>query len=108
MISWNGFSMDAETVIRLIPPIVSGIIRVINSRVGLVLIFIAYTSSPWGLGAQIDAIKSNTAKLSMINDDLRVSTSKTYDLVVRMDDRCEYLPHWPKETDRTAVLKIQK
>lgn len=44
------------------------ILKAINSRVGLVVLFIAYTSSPWGLGVKLDEIRQNTAMLKQIQE----------------------------------------
>lgn len=57
--------------------------KILNSRIGLVVLFMLYTSSPWGLGPQIDDIRQNTARLKEIQDMEMANTARIAQLVER-------------------------
>lgn len=77
--------------------------KILNSRIGLVLIFIAYTSSPWGLGAKIDALVRNSDKVATAIEQTRETGTQNHDILTRLIDRCEVSTPAMSRRDRTAL-----
>lgn len=60
--------------------------KILNSRLGLVILFILYTASPWGLGPKIDEIRTNTAMLKQIQD-MEIRNSER---LAQLIERCKF------------------
>lgn len=61
--------------------------KLLNSRIGLVLLFMLYTSSPWGLGPKLDEINQNTAMLKDIQE-MEVRNSER---IAQLVERCKLI-----------------
>jgi len=59
--------------------------RIANSRIGLVVIFVLYTASPWGLGPKLDEIRSNTALLHTVQE----ITIRNSERIAMLIERCQ-------------------
>lgn len=77
--------------------------KILNSRIGLVLIFIGYTSSPWGLGAKIDALVRNSDKVATAIEQTRETGTQNHDILTRLIDRCEISAPAISRRDHTAI-----
>lgn len=67
------------------------------------LIFIAYTSSPWGLGAKIDQLVVNSEKTAGVNADTKLTSQANHDLLVRLLERCHLYSPLDDRAAKTAA-----
>lgn len=58
--------------------------KILNSRIGLVILFMVYTASPFGLGSKLDEIRENTA---LLKQSLTLNIQNA-EMIARILDRC--------------------
>jgi len=66
--------------------------KILNSRIGLVMLFLLYTSSPWGLGAKVDTIGTSLAAQIEIMRSTQAMEVQNTQRIAQLVERCNLLP----------------
>ncbi len=59
--------------------------KIANSRIGLLVIFVVFTSSPWGIGPKLDEIRLNTSVLK----EVQAMTIRNSERLAMLVERCQ-------------------
>lgn len=87
-----GIDIDGQTIAKIL-----------NSRIGLLLVFIACESSPWGLGAKVDALVRNSDKQTSAIEQIRETGTQNHDILTRLIERRELSTPVIRRRDHTAL-----